>query len=110
VGFGLRVPKLNENELIKEFIRVNRDHDCLRILVHEISWHGPNRSVSEWNEAARLKPTAKNSEINKKIKDILQDVRYFAVCLECGERKSKGLMHDEAICQSCAIKNHGVVY
>lgn len=97
MGIGLRTPKLNENELIKEYIRIARDDDCLRIFVREISWHGPSRSVSEWNEVARFKPTAKNSEINKKIKDLLQEVRFFAVCSECGERKSKGLMHDEAI-------------
>ena len=37
-------------------------------------------------------------------------VARFRVCAECGERNPPEWMHNDALCQTCASRNHGVAY
>ncbi len=101
---------MNNRELQQEFVRVERTEKNVRILVREIRWDGPATPVSTWEIAKSLPDTASKPTIEKATAGILQDRRYFRVCLECGERNPVGWMRDECICQGCAEANHGVVY
>jgi hypothetical protein len=101
---------MNDRELRKEFIRVERSEEKVEILVHTIRWEGPHTPISTWAVDKSLPATASKSEIEKAIAGILENDGPFQVCNECSERKPLGWMHDESICHGCAIANHGIVY
>ena len=100
---------MNDRELLKEFIRVERTESRVRILVREIRWDGPHTPISTWVIGKRLPDTASDADVENAIADMLQDHRYFRTCHECGEKKPFG-WNDGSICQRCAQINHGVVY
>jgi hypothetical protein len=101
---------MNDIELLKEFIRIEKTQNEVQILVHEIRWQGPHTPIHTWVVGKSLPATASEAEIEKATASILEDHRYFRACLECGERKPLGWMNDARICQRCAEVNHGVVY
>ncbi len=101
---------MNDTELLKEFIRIEKAQNEFQILVHEIRWQGPHTPIHTWAVAESLPNTASESEIENATVGILRDDRYFRSCLECGERKPLGWMQDERICQGCAVANHGIVH
>jgi hypothetical protein len=101
---------MNDRELRKEFVRVDQTQKRVQVLVRKIRWHGPHTPVSTWEIAKSLPDTASKPTIEKATAGILQDRRYFRVCLECGERNPVGWMRDESICQGCGQVNHGIVY
>jgi len=97
-------------ELLKEFIRVEKAERRVHILVCEIGWDGPHTPISRWVISRSLTHEASETEVEEAIAGILEDPRYFRVCLECGERQPLGWMHDERVCQGCAETNHGVAH
>ena len=101
---------MNDRELRKEFIRIEKKQNEVQILVHEIRWQGPYTPIHAWVVGKSLPATASEVEIEKATAGILEDHGYFRTCLECGERKPLGWMNDERICQHCAQANYGVVY
>ena len=100
---------MNDTELLKEFVRVERKQNEVQILIREIRWQGPHTPISTWVVSKRLPYTAYEAEVENAIADMLQDHRYFRVCPECNEKKPFG-WNDGSICQRCAEVNHGVVY
>ena len=101
---------MNDRELRKEFIRVEKTQNEVQILVHEIRWEGPHTPIHAWAVGKILPATASEAEIEEATARILEDDGYFQVCNECGERKPLGWMLNESLCQECAQANHGVVY
>jgi hypothetical protein len=101
---------MNEQQLIDQFIRVEKRPNETRILVCRISWAGPATPLVKWEEAARIADNAGQDVIQKTVRGVLNTEKYFQVCRECNERTPTGWMHDAEICQACAEKNHGVVY
>ena len=101
---------MTDRELRKEFIGIEKTQNEVQIRVHEIRWQGPDTPIHTWAVGKSLPATASESEIENATASILEDHRFFRVCLECGERKPLGWMHDEEICQGCAVANHGVVH
>ena len=101
---------MNDRELRKEFIRIEKTQNEVQILVHEIRWDGPHTPIHTWAVAESLPNTASEAEIEEAKAGILEDPRYFRTCPECGERKPLGWMLNESLCQECAQANHGVVY
>ena len=101
---------MNDTELLKEFVRVERAQNEVQILVRQIRWEGPHTPVSTWAVGKSLPGTASEAEIEDAANRILEDDAYFQVCNECGERKPHGWMHDGRICQGCAVANHGIVH
>ncbi len=101
---------MNDTELLKEFIRIEKTQNEVQILVHEIRWQGPHSPIHTWAVGKSLPDTASEAEIEEATASILEDHRFFRVCLECGERKPLGWMNDERICQGCAQTHHGIVY
>ncbi len=101
---------MNDTELLKEFVRIEKTQDEVQILVHEIRWQGPHTPIHTWAVAESLPNTASESEIENATVSILRDDRYFRACLECGERKPLGWMQNDRSCQECAVVKHGVVH
>jgi hypothetical protein len=101
---------MNDRELREEFVRVDRTDKKVEIFVREIRWEGPHTPIHTWAVAESLPNTASETEIENATVGILRDDRYFRTCLECGERKPLGWMHDGTICQGCAVANHGIVH
>jgi hypothetical protein len=100
---------MNDTELLKEFIRIQKTRNEVQILVHEIRWQGPHTPIHTWVVGKSLPATASEAEIENAAADILQDHRYFRTCPECREKKPSG-WNDGRICQRCAEVNHGVVH
>ena len=101
---------MNDAELIEEFFEIERAKEAIRILVQKISWDGPHTPVSNWSEAKVLPPEASEESIQQSITELLNDPQYFGMCTECNERNPNGWMQGRSLCQSCAEKNHGIVY
>lgn len=101
---------MNDQELIRQFIAVERTPAQIAIKVCQIRWPHPHNPESHWHVAMILAPTATESETEAAVGQVLHDRRYFRVCEECGTRQPDGWMFGDAICQSCAERNHGVVY
>lgn len=101
---------MNDKEIASEFMQVKQENDGIHILVCDISWPHHHEPVSSWTVASVLPKASSTQEVDFKIQAILQNKKYFQICQECGERNPRGWMHNEVICQSCAEKNHGVVY
>ena len=101
---------MNDTELLKEFLRIEKTQKEIQILVHEIRWEGPHTPIHTWAVGKSLPATASESQIENATVGILRDDRYFQTCLECGKRKPLGWMLDQSICQECAQTKHGVVY
>ncbi len=101
---------MNDRELLKEFVRVEKTQNAVQILVHEIRWEGPHTPISTWAIGRSLPDTASEAEIENAAARILENPRYFRTCSECGQRKPFGWMQNDRICQECAVANHGVVH
>jgi hypothetical protein len=101
---------MEEDELRREFIRVDSDTRGRRISVCTIEWPGPGTPVSTWLTVWELSPDSTDSAVKLEIDGLIRVSEYFAVCVECGQRMPRGWMHDDRICQPCAERNHGVVY
>lgn len=101
---------MTENEIIQKFTRARRQKDCLAIQVLRITWPHPHEPKSRWHTIATLPSDADEPSIASERKKAAHHPRYFAVCQECKKRNPIGWMLDDHICQSCAEKNHGVVF
>ncbi len=101
---------MNDRELRKEFIRVERTEEKVEVLVRKIRWEGPHTPIHKWAVGKRLPATASEADVEKATARILEDDGYFQVCNECGERKPLGWMLNESHCQECAQTKHGIVF
>ena len=101
---------MNTDELIAEFLKVDRTPELIRILVADTSWPSPSQPETAWRLHAKLPANASEAEIRQAQESALQDTLYFATCGTCRERQPAGWMHDDHICQSCATRDLGIVY
>lgn len=101
---------MDDHELVQRFIKIEPAAGSINVLVCKIGWSGPHTPISTWELAAKLKADVSSAEIDAQIHEALTNEQYFQVCKECEERKPCGWMHNKIICQSCAERNHGVVY
>lgn len=94
----------------RDFVRVERRDDSIRVLVGDVTWDGPAHPSVDWTVWRELAVQASDQDVRKCVEELLASPAHFLQCEECGERNPLGWMHDECICQSCAERNHGVVY
>lgn len=99
-----------DSEMLEEFTSVQHRPDGIAIRVCRITWTGPHTSKIHWHTVALLPLGSAESGVAVERRKLLDNPKYFSVCAECRERTPAGWMHDAAICQSCATRNHGVVY
>ena len=97
---------MNDEQLIKEFIRAERSEHGVEITVCEIEWPTPSEPVSHWTIVSLLPLDASEAQIDTAVRAVLVDSRFFGVCATCRERNPNGWMHDDTVCQSCS----GAVY
>ena len=101
---------MDDQQLIDEFIRTTPSESGVLIEFKVIQWTSSYESETHWIPAARVGGSPTPEELQQRVLKVLLDKKYFRVCGECGERNPMGWMHDNKICQSCAERNHGVVY
>ena len=97
---------MDDEELIKQFIRTERGEDGVVITVCEIEWPTPSEPVSHWTIVSLLSLDASEAQVDRAVRSVLVDSRFFGVCATCHERNPNGWMHHETMCQGCS----GVVY
>jgi len=97
---------MNDEELIKQFIRIERRGYGIDIEFDDFHWPHPSTPVSRWTIVSELALEASKEQIDTAVRSVLDDSRYFRVCPTCHERKPNGWMHDDTVCQGCS----GAVY
>ena len=101
---------MNNQELIKEFIRIEEKDSQIVFSVRLIEWHGPHEPVSSWKQVYLLPIESSPKKVEATVQKILNHRSYFRNCDECGEKNPDGWMHNKTLCQSCAEMNHGITY
>lgn len=101
---------MTDKELLEEFTGVRSRPNGVALRVRLITWPHPHESRTCWHTVALLPTGTTPTELDAARRRLLDDPKYFRVCAECHERNPSGWMCDDAICQSCAERNHGVVY
>ena len=97
---------MDDEELIKQFIHTERGEDGIAITVCEIKWRGASEPGSHWTFVSRLPLDASEAQVDRAVRSVLVDSRFFGVCATCRERNPNGWMHDDTVCQGCS----GAVY
>ena len=93
---------MDDEELIKQFIRTERGEDGVEITVCEIEWPTPSDPVSHWTVMSQLPLDASEVQIDTAVRSVLVDSRFFGVCAPCRERNPNGWMYDDTVCQGCS--------
>ncbi len=99
-----------DRQLRRDDIKVDCQTSGTNILVCVVTWPSPHTPEDHWEVGRELGPDASENDIEMAIQSLLEDTRFFGVCLHCGERCLDGHMHSETICQDCAPGVLGVVY
>jgi hypothetical protein len=102
---------VGNSELKRDFVRVERTESRIRVEVGVVEWVGACSPSIRWVRVFEVPARIGESALQSLIDRLVEMPEYFAVCCECGERQPVGMMHDVGgYCQSCAERNHGVVY
>ena len=101
---------MKDSELINEFTRVKHHEDRIAIQVAWITWPHPHESKLHWHTVKNLNTGEDPALINITRKSIINNEKYFRICSECNVRNPYGWMWEGKICQSCAERNHEVVF
>ena len=101
---------MDDEQLIDEFIRTTTSEAGVLIEVRVIHWTSPYESETVWVPAGRVGGNPPSENLQERVLQVLGDEKYFRICVECNERNPVGWMHDDKVCQTCAERNHGVVY
>ena len=96
--------------LVDTFIRQQFVGKVIQLSVRKVLWRGSHSPESEWVSVTTLPADVSPEAIQDAIDTILLDDRFFSECQECRRRQPVGWMHSDSLCQSCAERNHGVVY
>ena len=101
---------MTDDEIAKDFIRVERVEDGAEFFVCSISWNEPHTPVASWNSVSRIAGNLTNERIAAEVNRIIGDRKHFVRCAGCSELIALGFRHDERICLSCAQENHQAFY
>ena len=93
---------MDDEELIKQFIRTERGKDGVEITVCEIEWPTPSEPVSHWTVVSQLPLDASEAQIDTAVRSVVVDSHFFDVCATCRERNPNGWMHGDTVCQGCS--------
>jgi hypothetical protein len=68
---------MDDEELIKQFIRTERGEDAVEIAVSEIEWPTPDWPVSHWTVVSRFPQDASEAQVDREALSVLVDLRFF---------------------------------
>ena len=68
---------MDDEELIKQFIRTERGEDAIEIAVSEIEWPTPDWAVSHWTVVSRLPLDTSEAQVDREVRSVLVDSRFF---------------------------------
>ena len=68
---------MDDEELIKQFIRTERGEDGVVITVSEIEWPTPDWPVSHWTFVSRLPLDASEAQVDRAVRSVLSGSRFF---------------------------------
>jgi len=69
---------MDDEELIKEFIRAERGEDAVEVTVCEIEWPTPDWPVSHWTVVSRLPLDASEAQVDTAVRSVLVDSQFLA--------------------------------
>jgi len=101
---------MTDDEVMREYLRVTTHSGTPIVEVCRIEWDGPHTPLMEWHPAESLPDQYSDEEMAEAMARLAGDTQYFRRCVECNELNPCGHMHDERVCQGCAVRDHGVVY
>ena len=101
---------MNDETVIRDYVRTRTDADKTVVELQVISWDGPYTPVGRWVKVTELPADAAPTEVDKAIAKVLADRKYFRVCKDCGKKNLVGHMLEDDICHHCAETKHGVVF
>lgn len=101
---------MNDKELIKEFIFIEKSSDEVKIIVKEIIWPQTHTPSERFKVAKSFHSKISEEQLESEIQKILKSKKYFGTCSICNEKNPNGWMHDDKTCQSCAEEHLGVTY
>ncbi len=94
----------------KDYFRINRTRQDVRISVKKIVLDGLSTPVSKWVVVRELPGDAPKSMVDESVEELLKDPRYFGTCAKCGKLVLRGQMDDKGVCNGCATpQSVGVV-
>ena len=100
---------MDRDQLRRDFVTVDRSDEAVVVRVRQIEWSGPHDPYITFHQEL-CDAEITDAEIEALIERLLADDRFFGKCEECSEWNPRGWMHGQNLCQSCAQRNHGVVY
>ena len=80
-----RLGAREKETLIRECIRQDNGPEAIHIRVRRISWRGPCTPKSRWVLAAKVPTDSSQAVVDRAIRSVLADERYFFSCVECGK-------------------------
>lgn len=93
-------------EVLKDYVRINKEDNTIKIEVLSIHWDGPHTPISNWTLYKELPLDCKlNIEINAVLRS-----KHFGYCESCNSYNAVGHMHTKKMCQCCASQHLGLVY
>jgi hypothetical protein len=99
-----------DTQLIADFIRVVESEDGTLMEVGVVEWKRSFIPVIRWKTFRRWRRKPNQQWLDAAQQKALHTTRFFKVCRICRDRVNIGHMHDARICQSCAVRELGVIY
>ena len=100
----------NGTDDFKKYIWIDKTKGAIDISVEVVDWLGPHEPKLEYRVVKKLPLNTSDERLEQELKNLIDDHRYFARCVECNKANLRGHMHDQYICHTCDENNHGVVH
>ncbi|WNC70080.1 hypothetical protein RI845_08060 [Thalassotalea nanhaiensis] len=100
----------NNEEDFRRYIWIDKTQGVIDISVEMVDWLGPHEPKREYRIVKKLPLNTSDDQLERELKKLTSDDKYFARCAQCNKANLRGHMHDEYICHTCAEKHHGIVH
>ena len=84
--------------------------ECIRIKAVVVEWDGPYTPIHKFVTVRRLPASATEEEIEREVRAVKADPKYFGTCSRCKRHMPKGNMFSSDYCHGCASSEFNIVY